>query len=147
MNNVATSNKSITTVCPNLIGYFGSGIRPSMLELAALHAAARARRVHLRAPSGEIRALARGPDEPAAAFLARILRTPDERPGPAPAPGATAAPGAAPALAPALRLDQPVLAALYHGDLDLPEGSTCYALFRERAGATISASSLIAPAP
>jgi hypothetical protein len=141
MNTAASSSKAITTVCPNLIGYFGSGIRPSMYELAALHAAARARRVHLRAPSGEVRALVRGPDEPAAAFLARILQAPDERPGTA----ATPAPDAAPA--PALRLDRPVLAALYRGDLELPEGSTCYALFQERAGATISASSLIAPAP
>ncbi len=129
MNTAASSNTAITTICPNLIGYFGTGIRPSMYELAALHAAARARRVHVRAPSGELRTISRRPDEPAAVFLAHILR----------------GPGAAPVSKPPL--DRPVLAALYRGDLELPDGSTCYALFRERAGATISASSLIAPPP
>ncbi len=129
MNTAASSDKAITTVCPNLIGYFASGIRPSMYELAALHAAARARRVHVRSPSGELRTIPRRADESPAVFLARILR----------------GPGAAPVATP--RLDRPVFAALYRGDLDLPDGSTCYALFRERAGATMSASSLITPAP
>ncbi len=127
LNTVESSTTAITTMCPNLIGYFDSGIRPSMYELAALHAAARARRVHLRAPSGELHTLSRRRDEPAAAFLGRILR----------GPGAT--------IASRPPLDRPVLAALFRGDLELPEGSTVYALFRERAGATISASSLIAP--
>jgi hypothetical protein len=126
MNTVASSNKAITTVCPNLIGYFGTGIRPSMYELAALHAAARARRVHLRAASGEIRTLSRRPDEPAPAFLTRLLH----------------GPGAAPVSTP--RIERPAFAALYRGDLELPDGSTVYALFRERAGAAISAPSLLA---
>jgi Prokaryotic RING finger family 4 len=151
LNTAASSSKAITTVCPNLIGYFGSGVRPSMYELAALHAAARARRVHLRAPSGEVHALTRGTDESAAAFLARLLRASEERPGAttgsesgsAAAPAPDSAPDSAPA--PALSFDRPVLAALYHGNLELPDGSTIYALFRERAGTTISASSLIAP--
>jgi len=133
MNTAASSNLAITTVCPNLMGYFGSGIRPSMYELAALHAAARCRRVHLRAPSGEVRALSRQADEPAPAFLSRIL---------AGAESGDASGSAAPASR--LPLERPVFAALLRGDLELAAGSTCYALFREQAGATISASSLIA---
>jgi hypothetical protein len=129
MNTAASSDTAITTICPNLIGYFASGIRASMYELAALHAAARARRVHVRSPAGELRTIARRAGESSAIFLARILR----------------GPGAAPLATP--RLDRPVFAALYRGDLELPDGSTCYALFRERAGATIAASALIAPAP
>jgi hypothetical protein len=37
-----------------------------------------------------------------------------------------------------------VLAALLRGDIALPEGSTCYALFREGIADVIAASDLIA---
>lgn len=48
LHNVATSSRSITKICPNLITYCGSRARPTLFELAALHAAARTRRVIVR---------------------------------------------------------------------------------------------------
>jgi hypothetical protein len=123
-NNVATSNKAITRLCPNLIAYFASGARPTMFELAALHAAARTPRVVVR-DGDSIAHYVRGADEAAPGFLERIL---DGRGGvPGPLPGG----------------DAPVFAALYRRDLELHAGSTCYALFDERAGATIAASALL----
>lgn len=124
-NNVATSNKAITTVCPNLISYFGSGVRPSMFELAALHAAARTRRVVVREPASVVQYV-RAADEGVPSFLSRIL----ERRG--------GVPGVVP------RADEPVFAALYRRDLELHADSTCYALHAERAGVTIAASALLA---
>jgi hypothetical protein len=123
-NNVATSNKAITTVCPNLIAYFGSGVRPSMFELAALHAAARTRRVVIREAASAVQYV-RNADEPATSFLARILDRRGAVPGALPGPG------------------EPVFAALYRRDLDLHADATCYALIAERAGATVAASALI----
>lgn len=125
-NNVATSNRALTTVCPNLIAYFGSGVRTSMYDLALLHAAARAERVWLRARDGSAVRLRRGPGEDAATFLARL----------------TTDAGEPAALADALA-GGPVLAALVHGDLDLPDGSIAYALFRERVVAPIAAADLL----
>ena len=37
------------------------------------------------------------------------------------------------------RTDTPTLAMMYQGDVDLPEGSTSYALFRERVTPSLSA--------
>jgi hypothetical protein len=37
----------------------------------------------------------------------------------------------------------PTLAMMYQGDVDLPEGSMSYALFRERVTASLSASDLL----
>jgi hypothetical protein len=37
----------------------------------------------------------------------------------------------------------PILAMLYRGDIDLPEGSTAYALFRERITPSLAASDLL----
>lgn len=124
LNNVATSNKAITRMCPNLISYFGGGARPTMFELAALHAAARTRRVVVR-DGASIVHYVRGADEPATGLLARILDGRGGVPGPLPA------------------ADEPVFAALYRRDLELHPGSTCYALLDERAGATIAASALL----
>jgi hypothetical protein len=126
MNTVESANDSITTICPNLIGYFASGVRPSMFELAALHAAARSQRVLVRRATGNEQYVRRA-DEAPAAFLHRLLerREPVERavlPDPA----------------------RPVFAALYRGDLEIVDGSTVYALYPERAGATVAASTLIA---
>jgi hypothetical protein len=42
-----------------------------------------------------------------------------------------------------LALGTNTLAALHHGDIDLPEASTRYVLFPERTTGTISASDLI----
>ena len=125
LNNVATSNKAITKICPNLIAYFASAARPTMFELAALHAAARTRRVVVR-DNASIVHYVRLADEPASAFLARILDARDGVPGPLP------------------DIDAPVFAALYRRELDLHPDSTCYALINERAGTTIAASALLA---
>ncbi|MCW5802515.1 MAG: hypothetical protein KIT31_09010 [Deltaproteobacteria bacterium] len=127
-NTVEASNASITTVCPTLIAYFASGARPSVFELAALHAAARARRVFVRGRDGTIRVHARG-DASAPAFLRRLLERDGGDVSRDPLPSAT-----------------PALAALYRGDLELAAGGACYALYRERAldGVTpIAASDLL----
>jgi hypothetical protein len=125
LNNVATSNRAITRMAPNLITYFASGVRPSMFDLTRLHAAARCRRVFVRDGAGTT-VVTRGPSEPAREFLARI------QPG-------TGAPGD-------LRGNNapPVFAALLRGDIDLPAGSSAYALFRERVTSPVAASDLLA---
>lgn len=126
LNNVETSKKAITTICPAMIAYFGSGVRASMFDLALLHAAARSQRVWLRGVDG-VRLVRRAAGEDAAAFLARLER---EDSGEAAALDGAVAGG-------------PVLAALLRGDVDLPAGSVAYALFRERITAPIAAADLL----
>ena len=124
-NNVETSNADIRKICPEMIEYFGSGTRMSMYELALLHAAARCRTVHLR--SEKPQTFVRRIDEDNVAFLERLTNGPADE-------------------TEAYRLDPagpPGFAALYVGDLDLPAGSLCYALFQERATGMIAASDLI----
>lgn len=53
----------------DLQAYFGAGARPTMWEVAAIHAAARARRVVVRRRDGSVDAFAA---EPSSAFLARL---------------------------------------------------------------------------
>jgi hypothetical protein len=132
LNNVEKSNTAITKVCPELIDYFAWGARASMLDLALLHAAARCSRVFVRS-SAAVHRFERGPQEDALAFLAR-LRT-----------GATAANGAIQGAAALAELDatKPWFAALLHGDVDVPDGSTAYALFRERITTSIAAADLL----
>lgn len=124
-NNVATSNKAITTLCPRLISYFGSGVRASMRDLALLHAAARCRRVHLRGAGGAVETCVRRPDEAPAAFLRRLRQ------------GEVDASSRTPVL------ERPCLAALYRGDVVLPEGSQAYALFREGVTSPMAAAELL----
>jgi hypothetical protein len=108
-NNVASSNSAITTLCPAMIDYFASGVRPSMFDLALLHAAARGGKVWLRGP--DLVLLERHEGESASAFLSRLRSRQGQSQPQMP-----------------FDSDSPVWAALNHGDLDLPEGSTCYAL-------------------
>lgn len=125
LNNVATSKGAIQKLCPELMGYFASGARCSLFDLALLHAAARGRRVVVRGEPTTL--VVREPAEDAAAFLARI-RT-----------GAGAETCAAwPDLGPA-----PVFAALHQGDLELPAGSAAYVLFPGRTSPTLAASDLL----
>lgn len=124
-NNVATSTKAITTVCPRLIAYFGSGVRASMRDLALLHAAARSPRVHLRAVSGAVETCVRRRDEGPAAFLRRLRE------------------GAVDESSRLLSVGAPCLAALYRGDVELPARSQAYALFRERVVAPMAAAELL----
>lgn len=130
LNNVANSNKSITRVCPETIEYFQSRIRLDMRTLALLHAAARCREVFVR-DGGGASAYTREPGEPASAFFARMLAgegavwsetLPDER---------LAAGGA------------PILALLHRGDIDVPVGSSVYALFRDQLSPNLAAADLI----
>ncbi len=140
-NNVATSKQSIGRICPAMLAYFASGTRPSMLDLARYHAAARCRRVLLR-QGDTVRAFVRKPDESAAQLLARLRS--------APAPDAAAnSPAAhderfAAADLPAQLGASPVFAALLRGDLALPEGSASYALFRQQLTPTLAAADLLA---
>jgi hypothetical protein len=123
-NNVATSRRAITSICPTLMEYFASGIRPSMYELALLHAAARARTVLVR--GSKVRRFQRGDGEDVATFHARLARDEGgEQIGFAIGKGRT-------------------LAVLYRGDVELPEGTERYVLFPEQVAATISASDLLA---
>ncbi len=111
------------------MGYFGSGVRPVDVRAGALHAAARCAGSTCAPParSASSRAIA---DEPAPAFLARIL----ERP---PRPPRWGCGRRRPARVPArLPLERPVSPRCIGGP-ELADGSTCYALFREQAGATI----------
>ncbi len=129
-NNVASSQGDIARVCPAMISYFGTGTRPSMLELGHLHAAARCQRVLLRGRDGQHQLFVRQPDEPALTFLHR-LRT-----------GAADHPVSEAALPDALGA-APALALLHQGDLTLPEGSAIYALFRRKLIPTLAAADLL----
>jgi len=121
-NNVRTSNSAIRTICPALMTYFASGARPSMFDLALLHAAARCRRVFVRGT--QTRVFVRRTDEDAFAFHARIVRGDGD-------PAQVRA------------LEAPVFAALFRGDLAVPAGSTVYALFRDGIIAPLAASDLL----
>ena len=125
MNNVASSNAAISKICPELMSYFASGIRTSMFDLGLLHAAARCERVFVRGQT--VSQFVRRPDESIEAFHARL------------ACGDADEPRARPP-----RVDgPPVMALLYRGDIDLPEGSTAYAVFRDRVTPSIAASDLL----
>lgn len=123
-NNVASARRAITKICPTLIEYFGSGVRPSLYQLALLHAASRCQRVYIR--DGALHRYERAPNEDAVSFLARITR----------------GEGGEGARIAELR-NRPAFAALYRGDLDLAPGSAAYVLFPQRTSATLGASDLI----
>jgi hypothetical protein len=130
MNNVANSNKSITRVCPETIDYFQSRIRLDMRTLGLLHAAARCRRVFVRDGGGAF-VYTREPDESASAFLARMLA----------GDGAVLRESLPAEL---LAVDgAPILALLHRGDIDVPAGSSVYALFREQLSPNLAAADLI----
>jgi hypothetical protein len=123
-NNVASSNQAITKICPELMTYFGSGARPSMSDLALLHAAARCQTVIVRGRSAD--RYTRRPGEDVPAFHARLRRREADAPG-----------------APVTFGSAPVLAALFKGDLELPKGSAAYALFRGQVIPSLAASDLL----
>lgn len=125
-NNVASSNAAISRICPEMMSYFGFGVRPTMFQLGAMHAAARCGRVLVR-DSGGAWVFTRRADEGVHAFYRRILSgTPDEL---------------LHAMPP---VEAPVFAALCHGDLALPQESAVYALFREQLTEVLAASDLLA---
>ena len=61
------------------MAYFGTGARPTLWELACLHAAARTRTVHVRRRDGHVAVLTRAPDEDAGRFLRRLRRLEEAR--------------------------------------------------------------------
>jgi hypothetical protein len=124
MNNVESSKSAIAKICPDLIDYFGSGVRPSMYDLALLHAAARCQRVAVRGDS--VKQYFRRHDESALQFFSRLasVAPPDQ-------------------VLPAAYYEEPVFAALYQGDIELPNGSSSYALFQEQITPTNAASDLL----
>jgi hypothetical protein len=129
LNNVETSKRAITTMCPRLMTYFASGVRPSMFDLALLHAAARCERVLVRGggAGGTLAEFVRAVGEAPGAFHARLVRGASDEPRSRwPGEGAP-----------------PTLAVLYRGDVDLPPGSAAYALFRERIAPSLGAADLV----
>lgn len=124
MNNVETSKAAIAKICPELMTYFASGVRPSIYDLALLHAASRCDRVTLR--GSDTRHFQRSPGEDIGAFHKRL------------AAGKSLEPGKLPILD-----ESPALAILFRGDLELPEGSSIYTVFRERLIPTLAASDLL----
>jgi hypothetical protein len=130
-NNVATSNRSVGHIVPAMLGYFASGTRPNMRELALLHAAARASKVTLRADQTADPQLARtfhrADGESAVHFLDRIRNNA----------------GAVVANEPP-HLEQPTFIAGINGSsLELCEGSMVYAVFRQRVTASVGAADLL----
>jgi hypothetical protein len=139
LNNVAKSQQAITTICPQMLAYFRSAVRPTVLQLALLHAAARCESVTLRAEN--VRRFHRRRDEDAVSFHERLVS------------GAADEEAADPAALEAGRTNEtgteeaaglPIFAALFRGDIDAPDGSVVYSLFRLRTLPTISASDLLA---
>ena len=125
MNNVEKARAAIATICPEMIAYFGSGVRSSIYDLALLHAAARCQNVYLHGDSQVLR-FSRRRDEDAAVFHRRMVS--DE---------------AGEQLDALPTFEDGVFSCLFRGDLELPEGSSVYALFRERQAAVIAASDLL----
>lgn len=125
MNNVENSKRAIVKICPEMMAYFAGGGRPSMFDLALLHAAARCRRVWIRGTGvGEFR---RADGETIETFHARLVRAVSDPPQ-SQIPGTDS---------------PPLLAMLYQGDVDLPDGSSAYALFRDRVTPTLTAGDLL----
>jgi hypothetical protein len=61
------------------MAYFGTGARPTLWELACLHAAARTRTVHVRRGHGGVSVITRAPEEDVGHFLRRLRRLEDAR--------------------------------------------------------------------
>ncbi len=131
-NNVASSSRSIGRICPAMLSYFASGTRPTVLDLARTHAAARCRRVLVRTPS-TLETFVRAPDESPLAFLTRLRGGPSDSSAPLPSSAELEA----------LLGPSPVFAVLHTGDLTLPAASPTYALFRQQLIPTLSAADLL----
>lgn len=61
------------------MAYFGTGARPTLWELACLHAAARTRKVHVRLRNGQAAVLTRGADEDTSRFFWRLVQLKEAR--------------------------------------------------------------------
>ncbi|WP_426747567.1 MXAN_6230/SCO0854 family RING domain-containing protein [Myxococcus faecalis] len=69
---VARSRGGLARLGKDTLAYFGTGARPTLWELATLHAAARSRTVHVRRRDGSVSVLKRAEDEDTASFLRRL---------------------------------------------------------------------------
>ncbi|AEI64962.1 MXAN_6230/SCO0854 family RING domain-containing protein [Corallococcus macrosporus] len=69
---VRRSRGELAHLGKDTLAYFGSGARPSLWELACLHAAARSRTVQVRRRDGSVSVLKRAADEDTAGFLRRV---------------------------------------------------------------------------
>lgn len=124
-NNVHTSNAAIQRICPETMAYFGHGVRPTMYQLAALHAAARTDRVIVRDRGGALGYERREMETDHTFYQRLVTGDADELLDEVP------------------ELEGPVFAALLEGDVELPAGSTAYALFREKLTETVAAADLL----
>ncbi|QQE10972.1 hypothetical protein JD969_15930 [Planctomycetota bacterium] len=111
MNNVEKSNVHISRICPNVMAYFDAGLRPSMFDLALLHAAARCERVVIRGDN--VCEYVKDDGEVASDFYKRIK---DDAKGGA-----------------GVRIESSgqVLGFFYKGNVEVAGDSEVYALFRE----------------
>ncbi|MFP2958023.1 MXAN_6230/SCO0854 family RING domain-containing protein [Myxococcus sp. 1LA] len=69
---VRRSRGELAHLGKDTLAYFGTGARPTLWELACLHAAARSRTVRVRRRDGTVSVLKRGAEEDTAAFLRRL---------------------------------------------------------------------------
>ena len=123
----------IAALGQSLIGYYGSGVRVGLGEVARWHAAARARAVLLRTPDGRTERVERRPEETPRDFLARFTTGPGTAAEPGPAPVGDGAAATVPAAVPAAGEPDPgpvpaQLAFLYRGDYVVADGAEAYAL-------------------
>lgn len=73
-HSVARARGDLAHLGQDTLAYFGTGARPTLWELACLHAAARTRTVHVRRRDGNVVVLTRAPDEDTRHFLWRLRR-------------------------------------------------------------------------
>lgn len=110
LHSVFSHRAKLAHLCCDLHDNFSSAQRPTLYEVAALHAAARAGDVLVRRREGGIVHLSRRDGETVQAFAGRIGTLEGAVAGEVALGGG------------------PVFAALAVGDLELPDGSSCYAL-------------------
>jgi hypothetical protein len=73
-HSVGGARGNIAHLGKDTMAYFGTGARPTLWELACLHAAARTRTVHVRRRDGRMAVFTRAQDEDASRFLWRLRR-------------------------------------------------------------------------
>ncbi|WP_224249343.1 MXAN_6230/SCO0854 family RING domain-containing protein [Hyalangium gracile] len=81
-HSVDVSRGELAHFSKDALAYFGTGARPTLWELACLHAAARTRTVHVRRRNGRVAVLTRAPNEDAGRFLRRLRHLEDAREAP-----------------------------------------------------------------
>lgn len=81
-HNVHRSRGELAHLAKDTMAYFGTGARPTLWELACLHAAARTRTVHVRRRDGQVAVLTRAPDEDVSRFLRRLRHLEEAREAP-----------------------------------------------------------------